>query len=215
MMKTALLLIAAMLGSPQEKAASHPPKPAPPIYVSQKFGLMLKVPSGLSFCPLPKKWPGAEEGTVLFLEPPSGCLDNGANSSSTRLIAGFVPSVTIYYRANAGRFDNFDGDIPPLRSSDELGHQFCPKPLPSELRLLGQPTFTCSVDLAGNRVRVIRVALYDSGNRILVTTLLTTRERLAGDQQIFESIASAITACKPAADNAKTEAPACPSATAW
>lgn len=219
MMKIALLLIAAALGnsarSPQTQPASYPPKPAPPIYASQKFGLAMKVPAGLSYCPLPKKWSGLEQGTVLFLQPPSACLDNGATSSSTRLIAGFVPSVTVYYRANAGRYDNFDGDIPPLHTSLELAHQFCPEPSRSDLKLLGEPAFTCHVDLAGNKVRIILSTLYDFEHKILAVTLLTTQERLADDQRIFESLVSAITTCKPASDNTKTELPACPKGTAW
>src|SRR5215472_10113088 len=134
MTKTALLLIAAVLGSPQSQPASRPPKPAPQIYVSHGFGLSIKIPAGLSYCPLSKKWLGAEQGTALFIEPPSSCLDSSdAVSSATRLISGFVPSVTIYYRANTGRYDNFDGNIPPLRSSEELAGQFCPKPLQSDL----------------------------------------------------------------------------------
>ncbi len=215
MIKTTLLLIAAVLISPQDKPGSRPPKPAPPLYVSQKFGLTFKVPSGLSYCPLPKKWVGEDEGTVLFLQPPSACLDNGATSSSTRLITGFVPSVTVYYRDNAGRYDNFDGNIPPLRSSLELAHQFCPGPLHSELKLLGEPAFTCHVDLAGKKVRILLSTLYDFEHKILAVTLLTTQDRLAGDQRVFENVVAAIAACKPASDNTKTGLPACPSGTAW
>jgi hypothetical protein len=177
--------------------------------------LTIKVPSGLSYCPLPKKWSGTDEGTVLFLEPPSACLDHGATSSATRLIAGFVPSVTVYYRANTGRYDNFDGDIPPLRSTEELAHQFCPRPLRSELTLLGQPAFTCRVDLSGNKVRTILATLDGSAEKIVVVTLLTTQDRLAGDQRVFENVVAAVTACRPASGNKQAATPLCPKGTAW
>ena len=220
MKKTALLLIAAALGntlgSSQTPPASRSPRPAPPSYVSQKFGLAIKVPSGLSYCPLSKKWLGAEQGTALFLEPPSSCLDSSdAVSSATRLISGFVPSVTIYYRANTGRYDNFDGNIPPLRSSEELAGQFCPKPLQSELRLLDQPSFTCRMDLSRDRVRIILAALYNSERKILVVTLLTDRERLTKDQQIFQNIVSAITACPVGSRQTGEEFLACPPGSVW
>jgi len=214
-MKTALLLIAAVLGSPQDKPASRPPKSAPPLYVSQKFKLSFKVPAGLSYCPLPRKWSGAEEGTVLFLEAPSACLDNGAASSSTRLIAGFVPSVTVYYRTNAGRYDNFDGDIPPLRSTEELARQFCPNPSRSDLSLLGQTAFTCRVALSGNKVRTILATLDGAAGKILVVTLLTTQDRFAKDQQVFETIASAITACPLVSRKTDNDMLACPAGSAW
>ncbi len=76
-MKTAILLIAMLAGNSQGQTVSYSPKPAPRIYVSHKFGLMMKVPAGLSFCPLPKEWAGSEEGTVIFLKPPSGCTASG------------------------------------------------------------------------------------------------------------------------------------------
>ena len=217
MTKTILLLIAAMLANAQQRPpASYPPKPAPQIYVSQKFGLALKVPSGLSYCPLPKKWMGAEQGTALFLEPPSACLDSSDSvSSATRLISGFAPSVTVYYRANVGRYDNFDGNIPPLRSSKELAGQFCPKPLQSDLRLLDQPSYTCRMDLSRNRVRIILAALYNSEHKILVVTLLTDKERLAKDQKAFEIIVSAITACPIVSSKTGDDVMVCPAGSVW
>ncbi len=225
-MKTALLLIAALAGNFQarnfesrnveDQAVSYPPKPAPRIYSSHKFGLMMKVPSGLSFCALPKEWAGSEEGTVLFLKPPSGCLVTGADSSTTRLISGFVPSITVSYRSNIGRYDHFDGEIPPSRTSQELARQFCPDFSTSpDLKLFDQPALTCRLALNGDKVRIVLMSVYDSANSTLLVSLLTTKERVASDRRILAKVASAITACKVSPDKEKSKLSACSKAAVW
>jgi len=213
-MKTTLLLIAALLGSPQENAPSHPPKPAPRTYVSREFGLMMTVPSGLSYCALPKKWSGTEEGTVLFLETPSACLETQSGSSTVRPIAGFVPSISIHYRANRERYDNFDGAIPKAPSSEELARQFCPKPLhTSELKLFDQPAFGCRSDQNGNKVKIVLFALYSTEHNILTVSLLTTQEHLDAGLQMLGKISSSISACDP--DKKQSDVPVCPRGSTW
>ena len=148
---------------PAENVPSHLPKSSPRMYVSREFGLMMTVPSGLSYCALPKKWSGTEEGTVLFLGPPSACLDTQSGSSTVRPVDGFVPSITIHYRVNRERYDNFDGAIPKAPSSEELARQFCPKPLhTSELKLFEQPAFGCRSDQLGNKVKIVLSAKIQS-----------------------------------------------------
>jgi hypothetical protein len=214
LMKTTLLLIAALLGGPQENVPSHPPKPAPRIYVSREFGLMMTVPPGLSYCALPKKWSGTEEGTVLFLEPPSACLDMQSGSSTVRPIAGFVPSITVHYRANRERYDNFDGAIPKAPSSKELARQFCPEPLhDSELKLFGQPAFGCRSDQSGNKVKIVLFALYGPEHNILTVSLLTTQERLDAGMQMLGKISSSINACDP--EKKQTDISACTRGSTW
>lgn len=213
-MKTTLLLIAALFASPQENVPSHPPKPAPQIYVSREFGLMMAVPAGLSYCALPKKWSGREEGTVLFLEPPSACLEMQSGSSTVRPIAGFVPSITLHYRANRERYDNFDGAIPKAPSSEELARQFCPRPLhTSELKLFDQPAFGCRSDQTGSKVKIVLFALYGPEHNILTISLLTTQEHLDDGMQMLGKISSSISACDP--DKKKSDAPACPHGSTW
>ena|SRR5215472_294217 len=56
------------------KAQTQPPLPAPGLYVTSNYGLMAKIPKGLTYCPLPEGWEGSDHGTVLFIEPPSGCI---------------------------------------------------------------------------------------------------------------------------------------------
>src|SRR5581483_4889756 len=208
-MKTTLLLMAALLGSPQENVPSHPPKPAPRTYVSREFGLMMNVPPGVSYCALPKKWSGTEEGTVLFLEPPSACLNTQADSSTVRPITGFVPSITIHYRANRERYDNFDGAIPKAPSSEELARQFCPKPLhSSELKLFNQPVFGCRSDQTGSKVKIVLFALYGPEHNILTVSLLTTQEGLNAGLQMLEKFSSSISACDP--EKKQSDVTACP-----
>jgi hypothetical protein len=221
-MMTALLLIAVLAGSFQDQTVSYSPKPAPRIYVSHKFGLMMKLPSGLSFCALPKEWTGSEDGTVLFLKPPSGCITTEADSSTARPISGFVPSITVSYRSNIGRYDHFDGEIPPSRTSKELAHQFCPDfSVSPDMRLLGQPALTCRLALNGNKVRIVLMSVYDSAKSTLLVSLVTTKDRLKSDRKVLGKVASAITACKVSPDDKerddkeKSKGPVCPKATVW
>lgn len=215
-MKTVLLLIAALAGNFQEQAVSSLSKHAPHRYVSQKFGLMMKVPSGLSFCPLPSQWSGSEEGTVLFLKPPSGCLSVRADSSTTRPTSGFTPSITVYYRGNVSKYDPFDGRIPASTTTEELARQFCPDFFVSpDLKLFDQPAVTCRFDLHSNKVRIVLMSLYDSTNNALMVSLLTTRDRLEADRRMLAKIAASITACKGASGKETAGAAACPTAVVW
>jgi hypothetical protein len=221
-MMTALLLIAALAGSFQDQAVSYSPKPAPRIYVSHKFGLMMKLPSGLSFCALPMEWTGSEDGTVLFLKPPSGCITTEADSSTARPISGFVPSITVSYRSNIGRYDHFDGEIPPSRTSEELAHQFCPDfSVSPDMRLFGQPALTCRLALNGNKVRIVFMSVYNSANSTLLVSLVTTKDRLKSDRKVLGKVASTISACKISSDDKerddkeKSKGPVCPKATVW
>jgi hypothetical protein len=221
-MMTALLLIAALAGSFQDRTVPYSPKPAPRIYVSHKFGLLMKLPSGLSFCALPREWAGSEDGTVLFLKPPSRCITTEADSSTVRPTSGFVPSITVSYRHNIGRYDEFDGEIPPSRTSEELAHQFCPDfSVSQDMRLLNRPALTCRLALNGNKVRIVLMSVYDSAKSTLLVSLVTTKERVESDRKVLGKVASAITACKVSPDDkeldgkGKSKGPACPKEMVW
>ena len=228
-MKAALLLIAMLAGNSQGQTVSYSPKPAPRIYVSHKFGLMMKVPAGLSFCPLPKEWAGSEEGTVIFLKPPSGCTAVETNRSTTRPISGFTPSITLYHRSNSGKYDPFDGEIQPTHTSEEFAGQFCPDFIVSpDIKLFDQPALTCRYEMNSDRVRIVLMALYGSTNNgsandapannnsanILMLSLLTTKDRLESDRQVLGKIASGISACKVSSGKEKSKA-TCPHAVVW
>jgi hypothetical protein len=175
---------------------------------------MMNVPAGLSYCALPKKWSGTEEGTVLFLEAPSACIETQAGSSTVRPIAGFVPSITVHYRANRERYDNFDGAIPKAPSSKELARQFCTEPLhSSELKLFDQPAFGCRSDQSGNKVKIVLFALYGPEHNILTVSLLTMQERLDVGLQMLGKISSSISLCDP--EKKQTNIFACPLGSTW
>ena len=197
------------------QVASYAPKPAPRLYVTQKFGLVMKVPSGLSFCALPRGWSGYEEGTVLFLKPPPACIAPG-ESSATRLIDGFVPSISLRYHVNRSRDDAFDGTIPPPRTSEEFAHQFCAGAFASqELKLFDQPAFTCRSEMPGDKVRIVLMAVYDSARNHLILTLLTTRDRLTDGTRMLAAVASSITTCQVLLGKEKREEAACPKGNWW
>ena len=222
-MKAVFLVVmafSAASGTIESQTASYAPKPAPRLYVTQKFGLVMTVPPGLSFCPLPKGWSGYEEGTVLFLKPPSACMATGG-SSAVRPIDGFVPSIGLRYHINRSRNDAFDGNIPAPRTSEEFAQQFCPGTFVSpNLKLFDQPAFTCRSEMPGNKVRIVLMSVYDSARSHLILTLLTTPDRLAEDTRLLATVSSSISSCHPSLGKEKRgqekrEEAACPKGNWW
>jgi hypothetical protein len=210
-----VMALTAVAGNMESQTASYAPKPAPRLYVTQEFGLVMKVPPGLSFCPLPKGWSGYEEGTVLFLKPPSACIAPG-KSSAVRPIDGFVPSIGIRYHINRSRDDAFDGKIPAPETSEEFARQFCAGASVSpDLKLFDQPAFTCRSEMPGNKVRIVLMAVYDSARSHLILTLLTTPDRLADDTRLLATVGSSITDCQPSSGKESGEKPACPKGNWW
>jgi hypothetical protein len=190
-------------------------KRAPKLYVSQKFGLVVNVPPGLSFCPLPRNWYGSEEGTVLFLEPPVAGLASG-QSSAMRPVDGFVPSITVRYFVNRSREDHYDGTIPRPGTSEEFARQFCQGPFASQdLKLFKESAFTCRSALPGDKVQIVLMAVYDSAQKDVVVTLLTTADRLTADKKILASLASGIATCQASSSTERRGAAACPRANWW
>lgn len=209
---SALALLTCLSASVSAQSAA---KPAPNLYVTRNFGLMMKVPAGISFCSLPKKWSGVEEGTVLFLEKPSSCLPPG-RSSVMRPINGFVPSITLRYQANRGRNDAYDGSIPQPLTSEEFAQQFCAGAFVSpDLRLFDQGAVTCRAELSGNKIRIALMAVFDSARTNMVLSLLTTPDRLTDDTRMLGKLASSITACHVPSGKEKHAAAVCPKGNWW
>lgn len=209
---SALVMLNSLSASVTAQAAA---KRAPKLYVTQKFGLMLKVPPGTSFCSLPKDWSGLEEGTVLFLKKPPACLLPG-QSSVIRPIKGFVPSITLRYQVNRSRHDAYDGAIPKPTTSEEFAKQFCAGPFVSpDLKLFEPRAFTCRAELPGNKVQIALLAVFDSARSNLVLTLLTTPDRLTNDTRMLASLASSITPCQVSSGKEGPKAPLCPKGKWW
>ena len=106
----AYLLALAILGSAAPQAVNAPtavtngagpsftqPRPAPPTYVSVIYGLTFPSPPGTTYCPLPDGWIGSDHGTILFLEPPTGCGDAGYPSSARGFVSRRTPRIQLYY----------------------------------------------------------------------------------------------------------------------
>jgi len=204
-----------LLANGQDKSAMYPPKPAPQDFVSHKTGLAMKFPSGLSYCPLPKDWSGEDEGTVVFLDAPSGCM-KPIDSTTTRPIAGFAPSITVRYHANSTRDDAFDGKIPASETSEEFARQFCSGAAVSQdFKLFGQPAVVCKSEMHSNRVKIVLMAVFNSARNNLTISLVTTHDRLAHDSQTLAAISSSITTCQVASSKGKKEEKACPEEAVW
>jgi hypothetical protein len=193
------------------------PQPAPRLYVTSNYGLIAKIPNGLTYCRLPEGWVGSDHGTVLFLKPPSGCIPSHSYPSSSRPTTEFAPAIDLYYEHNVAEIDRGKGESSPPRTSAEYAQQSCDKPylrIPPGLKLLGKPAVGCRRD-DGDRVDIALAALYWSGNEGLIVTLSTTRGRLSHDLPMLAKVASAISVCKPNWDKSKRALPTCPDAPWW
>lgn len=194
-----------------------PPQPAPRLYVTNNYGLIAKIPAGLTYCRLPEGWVGSDHGTVLFLEPPSSCIPSHSYPSSDRPTPEFVPAIYLYYEHNVADVDRGHGDSSPPRTSAEYADQSCEKPyrkIPPGFTLLGRSATGCRHN-AGDRVEIALLALYWSGSEGVIVTLSTTRERLSRDLPMLRKVTSAISVCKPAWDKSTRPVPACPGAPWW
>jgi hypothetical protein len=188
------------------KAQTEAPQPAPGLYVTSNYGLMAKIPKGLTYCPLPEGWEGSDHGTVLFLEPPAGCIPSSAYASSSRPTTNFAPAISLFYEHNSAEVNR-----------TEYVRESCDKPrlkIPPGLMLLGKPALGCRHD-DGDRVEIALAALYWSRGEGVIVTLLTTRKRLSRDLPFLAKVASAISECKPDWDKSKRVVRACPDAPWW
>lgn len=199
------------------QAALEQPQPAPKVYVTDNYGLIATIPRGLTYCRLPEGWSGSDHGTVLFLEPPTGCIPSRAYASSSRPTPEFVPAIYLYYEYNVAEIDRGNGKSSPPRTSAEYTQLSCEKPfsrVPSGLKLLGKPASGCRHD-GGDRTELSLAALYNSGHNGVIVTLSTTGERFSQDLHTLSELASAISECKPSWDKQKSGRPPCPHAPWW
>jgi hypothetical protein len=210
----AALMLSACLAAQTELLL---PQPTPELYVTDNYGLMLKVPRGLIYCRLPEGWSGSDHGTVFFLVTPSGCIPSQAYPSSSRPTPEFVPAIYLYYGHNVAEVERGKGRSSPPQTSAEYAQLSCKKPflpLPPGLTLLGKPAIGCRHD-DGNKAEVSLKALFDDKENGMDLTLSTTRQRLAQDLPMLAKVAQAITECQPSWNKKKLGRPACPKAPWW
>jgi hypothetical protein len=194
-----------------------PAQPTPQLYVTTNYGLMAKIPNGLTYCRLPDGWTGSDHGTVLVLDPPSGCIPSHSYPSSDRPTPEFVPAISLYYEHNVADIERANGDSSPPRTSAEYVKQSCEKPyarIPAGLTLLGRPGVGCRRD-DGDRVEIAMAALFWSGREGVIVTLSTTLERLSRDSHMLARVTSGLSVCKPEWDKSTRRVPACPDAPWW
>jgi hypothetical protein len=212
------LLVVIVLGAGVEaQTDSFLPEATPRLYVTNNYGLMAKIPKGLTYCRLPEGWSGSDHGTVLFLEPPPACIPSHAYASSSRPTTEFAPAIYLYYEHNVAEIDRGSGESSPPRTSAEYARQSCDRPylrIPPGLRLLGRPAVGCRHD-DGDRVEIALAALYWSRDEGVIVTLSTTRKRLPQDLPMLAKVAGAVSVCRPNWDRSKRLVPACPDAPWW
>jgi hypothetical protein len=175
--------------------ATLAPRPAPPLYVTHNEGLAIRIPRGLTYCPLPDDWVGTDHGVALYLTPPSGCGGAGFQSSD-RDAKTETPAIGIYYEINSADF----ADRRPCR-------------LPVAMRVFGRNLRACRRrDHGWITVEAWTDYSVDTDPHDLILTLRTTKTRYASDLARFRAFAEGVRACRP--EWAAGRQPACPK-TQW
>jgi hypothetical protein len=83
------------------------PRPTPRLFLTQNYGIVARLPTGLTYCPLPADWVGSDHGSIMYLVPPSACPEIGEMAK--------VPSIVIYYVFNTA--DRPNADRPPFTAT--------------------------------------------------------------------------------------------------
>ncbi len=206
------LAVAAVLSIPLPlSAAALPAEPAPRIYMTPNYGLLMKVPAGYFHCPLPDGWIGTDHGTNLFFTRPAQCD------------AASGPHIAIDYEHNVAEIVRADGTEGPPRTALEFARLECRGGaiLLTGLHLLGAPAAACR-----GRDGAIQsfAAVYDLGPRpadedapayTLSVSLVTTPARRAGDERALLRLIRGISVCTPDWAVAFHGRAACPAGARW
>jgi len=204
-------------------ATPVPPRRAPSLFATVNYGIVAKIPAGVTYCPMSDSWAGSDHGTEVYLTPPPGCHPSDAYASSSRWALGSVPRIAIYYEKNVAEINlgNYSG---PPRTATELMKRDCEQPdhapVPRGLMLLGRPAVGCCYQ-QGDQVEIRVMQLYDiyDSDRVrpgqppdcsLDVTLWTNRRRLNQDLKVFEALTSQISVCTPLGEKAAKGRKACP-----
>jgi hypothetical protein len=190
------------------------PQPTPRLFLTQNYGIVARLPTGLTYCPLPADWVGSDHGSIMYLVPPSACPEIGEMAKA--------PSIVIYYVFNAA--DRPNADRPPFTAT-ELAEDLCRSPnlpIPSGLVLLRRAGIGCRHDDAG-WVEIELLALFnperpradEAPGSILIVSLRTTRSRLAQDLPVFAALAATVRACTPWWSRPVPGERACPPGNSW
>jgi hypothetical protein len=170
-------------------------------FASYQYGIAVRVPPGLYYCPIPEDWVGADHGRSLYLTPPTRC------DSTAGYVLGPVgeqlPRIDLYYAYNVGEGDYPDGSRPP-RTAAELAQRDCARPHRlRDVTLLGQPALACeerhdaAIDIVVSTTYDLEPrAERDSPDAQLSITLVTTPARLASDRATFNSFVRNVYQCK-------------------
>jgi len=203
------------------------PKPAPGLFATDTFGIIARIPRGLTYCPLPSNWIGSNHGTDVYLVPPAGCDEGVGYVSAGRPLTTIVPTISIYYGYNVLTLDSPNYSGPP-RNAEELKQIICDKPylpLPEKLVLLDMPAVGCRHDHGDQtEIKVMQVYRLDHANREnpseppdaeLEVTLYSSKPRLADDLKSFRATTRSITQCTPGHARPTRRWPTCPQNAFW
>jgi hypothetical protein len=163
-------------------ARAEAPRPAPPVFVSQNYGLTFRSPADALICPLPADWAGSDHGTVVFLSSPGDCGGVGFPSSGRNFTVN-APRIELYYQ-----YWLDDPATPPPECRRTRG----------SINVMRKSRPLCE-DMQSGMIRLSASAGYKADLRAWAeVSLVTTRERLAADLAVFRQVAGSVHACRSA-----------------
>jgi hypothetical protein len=197
-------------------------------FATYQYGIAVRVPAGLYYCPIPEDWVGADHGRSLYLIPPTRC------DSTAGYVLGPVseplPRIDLYYSYNVAEAEYPDGER-PARTAAELMRQDCARPRRlRDVTLLGQPALACEkrhdaeIDVVVSTPYDLEPrAEGDSPDAQLSVTLVTTPARIASDRATFNAFVRNVYQCAAQWDSGKKSfwvgaapaRPACPRNAFW
>lgn len=153
-----------------------PPRQAPAAFKSARFGLTFKTPRKASYCPLRNGWKGSDNGTLLFLVPPSRCGAASGSSTNRAFAPNPLPMLSISY--------NYVGMTRPT-----------PCRAVGKMKAMGADRPVCEVRRGGTVIRSVRATyIADIPSEVLVT-LVSTPDRLGKDMDALRRVTGSLKAC--------------------
>jgi hypothetical protein len=196
------------------------PKPAGAVFAPMDGGVAVRLPPGLSYCPMPPGAEGIWREETFYLVPPAAC---GADKFPRGAAGRRLPAVTVSATDNLSESVARGGEG-EARTATQLLRQTCAHPtrMPG-VRMLGRPAPACRVDHDGV-IRVTAAVLYHdrrpeapgvAPDGVLTVTLATTPERFAADWRVLAAVAGSAYQCTYPGFRAAPGRPTCPPSGPW
>jgi hypothetical protein len=196
------------------------PRSAGDVFAPMDGGVAVRLPPGLSYCPMPPGAEGIWREETFYLVPPSGC---GADKFPLPAGGSPLPAITVAAKDNLTASVERGGEGEARTAAELLRHDCAhPAPLPG-VRMFGRAATGCRVERNGV-ITVTAAALYYDQRTVaprvvpdgvLTVTLTSTRARLLSDWGVLLAVAGSAYQCVYPGLPGPPGRPACPPTGPW